>query len=140
MSRLISELLLWRCEMDKQLSKSQRAFNHLEIVGNISSWEAIQLFNSTKLGDIIFKLRKAGYFIVSLDEKSTTDCQYVRYFYPSVMNQKDVEELYRNLSRQYDLHPASGERVRMGEQLAELKRDFIDQPRHPKYQSRPSSI
>ncbi len=51
------------------MNKSQLVKEHLERVGSITSWEAIQLYGATRLSSIIFNLRKAGYNISTLSNE-----------------------------------------------------------------------
>lgn len=55
----------------------------LEDKGNITSWEAIQMFRATRLSAIIFNLRKEGYLIENKAEYSIDEngrrTPYVRY-------------------------------------------------------------
>ena len=45
-------------------------FNHLKIYGAITSWEAIELYGCTRLAAVICDLRKMGYGIETVDQKS----------------------------------------------------------------------
>lgn len=45
------------------MSKSQFVLDHLESLGSITSWEAIQEYGATRLSSIIYNLRKKGYKI-----------------------------------------------------------------------------
>lgn len=52
--------------------------NHLEIYGNITSWEAIQLYRITRLSHYIYLLRKEGKEIVS-ENKTENNKNFVNY-------------------------------------------------------------
>lgn len=58
---------------------------HLQKFGTITSWEAIEKFGATRLSDIIYDLRKAGYKIENLWEthinRFGTPSRIVRYIY-----------------------------------------------------------
>lgn len=58
---------------------------HLQKIGTITSWEAIEKFGATRLSDIIYELRKAGYKIESVWETHVnrfgTLSRIVRYIY-----------------------------------------------------------
>lgn len=43
---------------EKKRTKTGAVLNHLQTVGSITTWEAIQLFNATRLSAIIFNLNK----------------------------------------------------------------------------------
>lgn len=51
-------------------SKTQKVLNHLKVHGNITSWQAIQLYGATRLSAIIFNLRKK-HIIDSVDIDDT---------------------------------------------------------------------
>jgi hypothetical protein len=52
--------------------------SHLYQVGNISSLEAINLYNATRLSDVIFKLKQKGLDITTTPETYGRS-RYVRY-------------------------------------------------------------
>ena len=64
-------------------TKFKQVLKHLETQRSITSLEAIKLYGATRLSDIIFKLRKKGYCIVSISEdtkdRNGNRCSYVRY-------------------------------------------------------------
>jgi hypothetical protein len=62
------------------MSKTQRVLQHLKLQGSISSWEAIELFQATRLSDIIYKLKKNGY-VFRTEEHRDGSIQWVRYVY-----------------------------------------------------------
>lgn len=63
--------------------KAKLVEEHLLKHGNITSWEAIQKYNATRLSAIIFNLRKK-YEIESVREEGVDmygdDCHFVRYY------------------------------------------------------------
>ena len=48
------------------MTKKEKVKRHLLEHGSITSWEAIMKYNATRLSDIIFCLRKAGYDIETI--------------------------------------------------------------------------
>jgi hypothetical protein len=54
----------------KTNTKYNQVKTHLIEKGSIDSWTAIDLFGATRLSDIIFRLRKEGYDIVSIPQSS----------------------------------------------------------------------
>lgn len=52
---------------EKKISKTGKVLEHLEKHGTITSLEAIELYGATRLSDIIYRLRKRGYNITTLD-------------------------------------------------------------------------
>ena len=58
---------------------------HLEKRGNITSWDAIQLYAATRLAAIIFNLRKRGMQIHNQDcvkkDKYKNDVRFTKYIY-----------------------------------------------------------
>lgn len=69
--------------MQQRVTKAKQVLKHLETQRSITSLEAIKLYGATRLSDIIFKLRKRGYHIVSISEdtkdRNGNRCSYVRY-------------------------------------------------------------
>lgn len=61
-------------------TKMRMVTNHLEVYGNITSWEAIKKYKATRLSAIIFRLRRRGYDIVSIREKNDKS-NWVRYYF-----------------------------------------------------------
>lgn len=68
------------------MKKSQRSevLKYLQSHKNgLTSMEAFKLFGATRLSAIIFDLRKIGYNIEAIEEKTITrydrHCKYVRY-------------------------------------------------------------
>jgi len=66
-------------------TKIKMVKTHLVTKGNISSWEAIELYHATRLSDIIFKLKKQGLEITSTPETKGKS-RFVRYYYASFKN------------------------------------------------------
>jgi hypothetical protein len=66
-----------------RITKSQQVREHLNKKGVISSWDAIQNYNATRLSAIIFNLRKEGYDIASIPQAKKdvngNMCHYVDY-------------------------------------------------------------
>ena len=62
-----------------KVNKSKRVEEYMREHGSITSWEAITLFQATRLSDIIFKMRKRGMIIENKWERSNNDIPYVRY-------------------------------------------------------------
>ena len=64
-------------------TKKKKVLEHLIKYGNISSLEAFQYYNATRLSAIIFNLRKEGYVIENNWEESINKfgekSRYVRY-------------------------------------------------------------
>lgn len=52
---------------EKKLNKTEKVLEHLENYGCITSLEAIEKYGATRLADIIYKLRKRGYDIDTVD-------------------------------------------------------------------------
>lgn len=52
---------------EKKTNKTEKVLEHLQKNGTITSLEAIELYGATRLGDIIYRLRKRGYNIDTLD-------------------------------------------------------------------------
>jgi len=59
-------------------TKIGKVKSHLYEIGNISSLEAINLYQATRLSDIIFKLKKTGLHITTTPE-TYGKSRYVRY-------------------------------------------------------------
>lgn len=64
-------------------TKYQQVFEHLHKYGTITSWQAIQQYGATRLSDIIFRMRKAGYDIETKTEvtrdRNGNSCSYAKY-------------------------------------------------------------
>ena len=50
-----------------KMNKTEKVLEHLKRYGTITSLEAIKLYNATRLSDIIFRLRKRGFKIDTVD-------------------------------------------------------------------------
>jgi hypothetical protein len=59
-------------------SKIKAIQNHLETKGNITSWEAIELYNYTRLSDAIYRLKRKGMDISTTPEEYN-NATFVRY-------------------------------------------------------------
>ena len=77
------------------MSKTAQVLNHLQRLHSVSSLEVFNLFLVTHVQDMVYKWRKRGMFIASVDMDSTSEagehCQYCRYYLPEVMT--DAERL-----------------------------------------------
>lgn len=66
-----------------KVSKTKKVLEHLENHGHITSLEAIDLYGATRLGAIIFNLRKQGYSIetvyVPFTDRFGNEIQYGKY-------------------------------------------------------------
>lgn len=47
------------------MTQKEMVLNHLKKHGAITSWEAIMEYGITRLSDVIFRLRKDGYKIIT---------------------------------------------------------------------------
>jgi hypothetical protein len=56
--------------MDKPKNQYEAILYHLKTQNNITSWEAVKEYGATRLSSIIFNLRKNGYNIESIPEKT----------------------------------------------------------------------
>ena len=65
-------------------TQRDRVLNYIFIHGSISSLEAIKDLGVTRLADVIFKLKKQGYNVITREEKSTNrynePVYYARYY------------------------------------------------------------
>ena len=65
------------------MTQSEKILRHLKKYGSITSWEAITEYRITRLGAIIFELRKDGYIIdsnlVIARNKDGEPIKYARY-------------------------------------------------------------
>ena len=68
---------------EKKINKTQKVLEHLQNNGCITSLEAIEKYGATRLSDIIFKLRKRGYNIDTIDlpfvDRFGTKSHYGKY-------------------------------------------------------------
>ena len=64
-------------------TKFSKVKDHLFTNGKINTWEAIQNYGTTRLSDIIFRLRKEGFNIqserVTTKDRNNQTCSYVDY-------------------------------------------------------------
>ncbi len=67
------------------MTKAQCIREHLLVNGDITSWEAIQLYGETRLADKILKLRQKGWNIVTIMMEGTDRngnlSRYAKYVY-----------------------------------------------------------
>lgn len=108
------------------MSKKNQCLNHLKSIGTLCSWQAISLFNVTRLAAYIFEFKKAGEFIISLEEKNPdTDTTFARYYCPEGLNDMEREELYKRVCKIYNAYPdGKTEKVKIGLQKEEMERRF----------------
>lgn len=52
---------------EKKTNKTEKVLEHLQKNGTITSLEAIELYGATRLGDIIYRLRKKGFDIDTIE-------------------------------------------------------------------------
>jgi len=72
----------------KQTDKATQTDNvlwWLQHVGSLTSWDAIEHFKATRLADIVYRLRKQGYNIVTVKEERKDENgkvkKHARYYY-----------------------------------------------------------
>ena len=64
----------------KSKSQKQLVLEHLQQETGITSWEAIQRFRATRLSDIIYKLKRDGWNIVTINRTNPeTKKQFAEY-------------------------------------------------------------
>jgi len=73
-------------QKNKKMTKTKNVLLHLQNKGNITSWEAINLYSATRLSAIIFTLRhKQNYEIVNetipFTDKNGYKSSYAKYIY-----------------------------------------------------------
>jgi|TARA_B100001094_G_scaffold245209_1_gene241641 hypothetical protein len=66
-------------------TKTDKVLEHLKNHGEITSWEAIQMFKATRLSAIIFNLRLQGNNITSEKMSSDNGENYVKYLLNSYL-------------------------------------------------------
>lgn len=71
---------------EKKLTKTDKVLRHLRKNGSITSLEAIELYNATRLSGIIYVLRNRGYDIVTETVKLTDRFGDESYFGKYVLN------------------------------------------------------
>lgn len=68
-----------------KVNKTQMVLKHLKEKGNITSWEAIQMYGATRLSAIIFNLKDRGYLIDSVrmesEDRYGNISRYAKYIY-----------------------------------------------------------
>lgn len=68
---------------EKKTNKTNKVLEHLEKNGCITSLEAIELYGATRLSDIIYRLRKRGMKISTIDipftDRYGTKSSYGKY-------------------------------------------------------------
>ena len=73
------------------MTKTQYIKDHLLMYGNITSWEAIELYGETRLSDKILKLRQKGWDIRTLmiegTDRNGNPSRYAKY----VLKEGDIE-------------------------------------------------
>lgn len=66
-------------------TKIAQVKKHLKEKGSITSWEAIRLYGSTRLSDIIFKLRKLDWNIETVNiltkDRNDNSVNFAKYIY-----------------------------------------------------------
>jgi hypothetical protein len=66
-------------------NKTQEVLKHLQTKNQITSMEAIDLYDATRLSSIIFNLKKKGYHIITQREECIdrygNTCRFGRYIY-----------------------------------------------------------
>ena len=71
-----------------KVTKTKKVLDHLKKHGNITTWEAIEKYNATRLSSIIFCLKKRGLDIESVEfdhiDIYGNPLKFVRYFYKEV--------------------------------------------------------
>ena len=60
----------------KHYGKTAKVLTHLELHGSITSMEAFQEYNATRLSGIIYTLRKQGYNITTKETYLSNDSGY----------------------------------------------------------------
>lgn len=68
---------------EKKTNKTEKVLNHLKEHGSITSLEAIDLYGATRASDIIYRLRKRGFDIETIDlpftDRYGTKSHYGKY-------------------------------------------------------------
>lgn len=71
------------------MSKTQKVLNHLIDVGHITSWEAINKYQATRLSAIVFNLKKhhdIETVLVQRTEEDGSVTRYANYIYKGAKN------------------------------------------------------
>lgn len=78
--------------MKQKVTKTDMVLNHLIEHGNITTWEAIQKYNATRLSAIVFNLKKRGHDIavdtIQKKDKFGNNCHFAKYILQKAMKQK----------------------------------------------------
>lgn len=61
------------------MTQQMKVLEYLKAGHTITNMDAFRLFNATRLSDIIFNLRRKGYDIATLKEKTKDGTVYARY-------------------------------------------------------------
>ena len=68
---------------EKKTNKTEKVLNHLKEHGNITNLEAIELYGATRVSDIIYRLRKRGLDIKTINlpftDRYGTKSHYGKY-------------------------------------------------------------
>ena len=71
-------------------NKTQKVIQHLKEKGNITSWQAIELYGATRLSAIIFNLRERGYEIDDIwmegEDRYGNPSRYVKYVFKGMLD------------------------------------------------------
>lgn len=62
-----------------RVTQQAKVLEYLKEGNSITNWDAFRLFNATRLSDIIFNLRRKGYSVITMMEKTEEGTLYARY-------------------------------------------------------------
>lgn len=62
-----------------RVTQQAKVLEYLKAGNSITNWDAFRLFNATRLSDIIFNLRRKGYSVITMMEKTEEGTLYARY-------------------------------------------------------------
>ena len=62
------------------INKTQEVLKHLQKGFTVSSMQAFQLWRATRLGDIIFRLRRQGHPIHTRERVASDGIRYAEYY------------------------------------------------------------
>lgn len=89
----------------KKKTKHQKIKEHLESGKSITSWEAIELYNVTRLAAIIFNLKKDGMKIESKDYSGKNSygefVRYTKYKCLDIIQDKDQISMFGDEPREF---------------------------------------
>ena len=89
----------------KKKTKHQKIKEHLESGKSITSWEAIELYNVTRLAAIIFNLKKDGMKIESKDYSGKNSygefVRYTKYKCLDIIQDKDQISMFGDETREF---------------------------------------